>query len=138
MPRKQRDYKAEYAKAKAKANASGYKSEREYKRARKTLRLPPRTSPVPKRVYERLNATDPILSRLRRESQAWSDAHSKSGRSKYDHRMSDDKLRLYHLAFVDPVTGETKRKRYLKKKAALRAYLVPDHVDDKEWNEKYW
>ena len=105
MARKPRDYKAEYATAKRHATRAGYKSEREYKRVRKELNLPPRTSPVPKRVLE-LNP----ITRLRRESQKWSDEHSHRYNSRYRKTMTDAEVEAYHAAFPGqydiPLDGE--------------------------------
>ena len=94
MARKPRDHAAEYAAAKRRATRAGYTSQREYKKVRKELNLPPRTMPVPKRVLE-LNP----ITRLRRESQKWSDEHSHRYNSRYRKTLTDAEVEAYHAAF---------------------------------------
>lgn len=123
MARKTRDYKAEYAAAKRRATRAGYKSEREYKRVRKELALPPRTMPVPKRILE----ANPITA-LRRQSQAWSDAHSKRKNSRYRPSMPDAQVVKYHAAFVEADISDA------AKVARIKRYLVPDLMTEDEYD----
>lgn len=131
MARKKRDYKTEYAAAKRRAQAAGYKSQREYKAVRKSLSLPPRTSPVPKRVIEsqRVGVTSAAndysrrMSRLRREARSWSDKHSHIARSRYTPSMSDEQVSDYHNAYVERPTGLSRRKAALEKRRRIHHYL---------------
>ena len=118
MARKPRDHAAEYAAAKRRATRAGYKSEREYKKVRKELNLPPRTMPVPKRVLE-LNP----VTRLRRESQKWSDEHSHRYNSRYRKTLTDAEVEAYHAAFVEPLAlaGEQLDR---EKRKRIHHYLV--------------
>lgn len=120
--RKPRDYKAEYAATVARARAAGYKSEREYKKVRRELNLPPRTMPVPKRVLE-LNP----LTRIRRENQAWSDAHSLRSNSKYHREFTDDQAERYHRAFVEDIPDTPEK---LKR---IHDFEVPFLMSELEW-----
>ena|SRR6266540_3888185 len=126
MARKARDYKAEYRAAKLRATRAGYKSEREYKRVRRELALPPRTMPVPKRILE----TNPIVAR-RRESQRWSDAHSHKDTSRYSPSLTDRQAELYHAAYVAPYG---KRMSDAKRLDLIHDYLVPDWMSQDEWD----
>lgn len=144
MARRKRDYKAEYAASKRRATNAGYKSEREYRRVRKQLNLPPRTSPVPKRIIrnvrpEAINSgrTSSELSRLRREAKQWSDTHSLRKTSKYRDSMSDEEVRRYHRAFVQPVNEGSRRERARERRRRIQEWLVPDFMDYDEWASKY-
>lgn len=139
MPRKQRDYKAEYQARKRKATQLGYTSEREYKRARKALATPRRQNPLPKAQALAISPTLSIpISRIRRASQRWSDAHSRVINSQYDPSMTDDQARRYWRAFVEDIPGVGKSKsRQKEKRNRIHDYLVPDIMDEKEWTGKY-
>jgi len=138
VARKQRDYKAEYAAAKARATRAGYKSEREYKRVRKELKLPPRTSPVPKRIVENVKpGITADMSQMRRECQRWSDGHSRVDNSKYRPTMTNDQVRRYHKAFVEKPKGKTRKERSRNKYDAIHDYIVPDLMDEQEWERGY-
>lgn len=128
MARKARDHKAEYAAAKRRATRAGYQSQREYKRVRKELNLPPRAMPVPKRVLE-LNP----ITRLRRESQQWSDEHSHRYNSRYRKTLTDDQVERYHAAFVEDIPLEGERLDR-EKRRRIHRYLVPDLVKPIEWD----
>jgi len=123
MARKQRDYKAEYRAAKLRATRAGYKSEREYKRVRRELALPRRAMPVPKRILQ----ANPVVAR-RRESQRWSDEHSRRRNSRYSPSMSDADAERYWLAFVEPGIVDSEKHRRLK------AFLVPLRVAPDDWD----
>jgi len=129
-PRKARDYKAEYAAEKLRATRAGYKSQREYKRVRKELNLPPRTMPVPKRVLE-LNP----ITRIRRENQRWSDEHSRRFNSRYQRTFTDDQAERYHAAFTDqeniPLEGEQLDREIRRR---IHRFLVPDRIKPWEWD----
>lgn len=145
MARKKRDYKAEYAAAKRRATAAGYKSTREYTAVRKGLKLPPRTSPISKPIAEKITpgitatsvSANTALSRMRREAKKWSDVHSHSHRSRYSPSMSDDQLRKYHYAYVEKVPKNSRRKMANEKRERIRQYLVPDYLNQSEWESKY-
>jgi hypothetical protein len=126
MARKKRDYKAEYAAAKRRATRAGYKSEREYKTTRKLAQLPPRTSLVPKRIFA---GNDPAL---RQEAREWSAIHSRRPNSKYRENMSDDQVRRYHKAFVEPL-DEVDSATTREKLKRIKAFMVPEIVKDDEW-----
>lgn len=141
MARKQRDYKAEYARAKARATRAGYKSERQYKAVRKTLQLPRNAPVIPAwvaapDVTATATATGGI-GRLRRESREWSQKHSKVANSRYRASMTDEQVERYHRAFVVKPVGKTRYERNRNKYEAIEAYLVPDLLDEKEWESKY-
>lgn len=146
MPRRQRDYKAEYAATKRRVRASGYKSEREYRAVRKQLKLPPRTSPVPKRIQERIqpgitaSATTSAgrIARLRRESHHWSDQHSHVKNSRYFKSFTDAQVERYWQAYVEyPVPGTNRKNRAQEKARRLKTFLYPDFLTLEEWEENY-
>ena len=143
MARKPRDYKAEYARSKARAKSLGYRSQREYKRTRANVRaanpeFTSRTKLPPKSEVSALfGEVFSSVSRLRREAEEWSNKHSHSPRSAYKPSMTDAQVRKYHRAFVEkPDTGSRRRNKKQKMKW-LRDYLVPDLVDDDEWTQNY-
>lgn len=146
MARKRRDYKAEYAASKERATRAGYKSVSEYRSVRKALRLPPRTSPVPKRILEAqpgntvsgATANANRMARLRRASRAWSDAHSKVANSRYSPRFSDAQVERYYAAFVDKeIPGKNRQERKASKADRLRQFLYPDFLTKDEWEQHY-
>lgn len=145
MVRKKRDHKAEYARRKARAKAAGYSGVTQYRRARKVLALPPRTSPVPKSVLERTapDTVDRITitpdRRLRNESAAWSNTHSRVTNSQYDPSFSMARVRDYHKAFVDRLENLSRRKRAQGKRKNIYHYLVTwcGMPADKEWDEAW-
>ena len=143
MPRRQRDYAAEYRRAKERATRAGYQSERQYKRARKALDLPRNAPIIPVGIAAPKAApAEPAyaaeMRRLRREAKRWSDRHSRVGNSRYRPSMTDDQVRRYHRAFVEPPPGSPRGKPYKRAKLArIRDYLVPDILDDREWDGKY-
>ncbi len=147
MARKPRNYKAEYAAAKQRATRAGYKSERQYKAVRKSLALPPRTSPIPRKVLERERGTNAVpvasaaaraLSRKRHEAKAWSDRHSRVERSKYHPRMSDPQVERYWRAYVDKnIEGNNRLERKREKNQRLYEFLVPDYMTEEEWEQFY-
>lgn len=141
MARK-RDYKKEYAASKAKAKAAGYKSQREYRKARKDLGLKGRgVSPLHKATKAKMYpvATPPqTLRKIRRLCQEWSDEHSQNDRSKYNPQWSDAKVLKYYIAFVvRPDQKLSRRKRKKQKLQWLHDYLVPDWMDEIEWQTNY-
>lgn len=139
MARKKRDYKAEYQARKRKATQLGYKSEREYKRARKTLSTPRNQAPPAKEEATKLAPTLGIsISRIRRESKRWSNKHSHVPNSKYRDSLTDDQARRYWRAFVEDIPGVGRSKsRQKEKRNRIHDYLVPDLIDEKEWTGKY-
>ncbi len=147
MARKPRDYKAEYAAAKRRATASGYKSEREYKQVRKALKLPRTAQPAPRRILEktaprklaRATNAPKVASQRRREAREWSDKHSHRPHSRYSPKMSDRQVALYHKAFVEPLPPELyysdQREWERRKLARIKDYLVPDLLPtEDDWN----
>lgn len=144
MARKARDYKAEYARSKARAKAAGYQSEREYKAVRKSLKLPRNAAPVPRRILEtekplavsRAKVEARHMQRLRRESKRWSDTRSRVPSTKYNPRLTDDQVERYHRAFVEKIDTRTKRGK-AEKLRRLRDFMVPDFLGEAEWEGKY-
>lgn len=133
MARRKRDYKAEYATRKAKAQKAGYKSVREYSRVRKDLALPRRSSPIPKRILS-TEGNNPRIARLRSESKRWSDKHSQRAHSRYRPELTDAQVERYWLAFVDEPTNRTIAEREFEKRIRIKKYLVPDFLPgEAEW-----
>lgn len=143
MVKRKRDHKAEYAARKAKAQARGYTSVRETRRARKVLNLPRRRHTPPKRVVERYNPSlmdsfEARESKLRREARKWSDAHSRVDRSKYRDDMTNKELRAYHKAFVERPTGLSRRKAARAKRARIKSYIMDTYgMSEVEWAAAY-
>lgn len=145
MARKKRDYKAEYAAAKRRAQSAGYKSEREYKAVRKALGTPRNAAPAPRRIIaaaapETLNsaaANARSMASLRREAKAWSDRHSVRSTSRYTSRMTDEQVIRYHHAYVERIDGLSRRSYQREKRARIHDFLVPDFISDKEWKSTY-
>jgi len=129
MARK-RDHKAEYAAAKRRAKAAGYKSQREYKTVRKTLSLPPRAMPVPKPIYET------SYPWKRAESKRWSKEHSRRYTSKYRDSLTDEQVEMYWRAYVEEFDESGKVGATAKRKR-IHDYLVPDIISEREWRGDY-
>src|SRR5688572_10698482 len=99
MARRNRDYAKEYAAAKKRANAAGYKSQREYKQARKRLGVKgARVSPVPKRV-----ASSIISAGADRDTRArqWSNRHSKVTESRWSDTFNETQREAYFNTYVN-------------------------------------
>lgn len=131
MASRKRDYAAEYARAKAKAQAAGYKSQREYKRAR--AGLTGRVSPVPKTVRDKIRDAD---------SKAWSNKHSKSPSSKFNTRWGRERRDAYYQVFVEPYNNpqrpkDAKDTSDVRWRKELHKILVPRVYSDAEFNERY-
>jgi hypothetical protein len=143
MAKKPRDYKAEYRRTKERIRAKGYESEREYKRIRKELSLPKRAPAPDKSELQRERPSlfaqreRSILPRLRRESKAWSNAHSHTGSSRYSDSMSDDEVRRYHRAFVERIETGSRRGKAREKRRRIREWIVPAFLDQQEWEQNY-
>ena len=138
---KKRDYKAEYAAAKARAKRAGYASQREYRAARKEAGLKGgNVSPLRKSTKQRMypNGMPPARGNLfkRAMSKIWSDKHSQSVRSGYNDSWSDEKVDLYYSAFVEEKEGSRRTKSKLKRDA-IRDWLVPQWMDHLEWEQIY-
>ena len=133
MARKKRDYKAEYATRKARAQKAGYTGVRDYSKARKALKLPPRTSPIPKQILAREGST-PSMARMRMECLLWSNAHSRRPHSEYSPSLTDVQVERYWLAYVDTPEGATPAIVDFNKRIRIKRYLVPDFLPgEKEW-----
>ena len=146
MARKQRDYKAEYRRSKERAQASGYKSEREYKAVRKALGTPRGAMPAPRRVMaaaapERLNAAQAearAIAAKRRAAASWSKKHSHVGTSAYTKRMTDSEVEAYYRAYLEPLTGLSKKTARDEKRRRIKEYMVSQGLmTPSEWEEKY-
>lgn len=162
-PARSRDYKAEEARRNAKAKQLGFSSRAQLRRAQKYGYQPPRVGkstrgpikptkaakvtpavlrrysakpPPPVRVVQTAISTATRIDKIRRENQAWSNAHSRVPTSKYDPEFNANTARRYHAAFVDPDTKAYKIENGLD---SLREYLVDDmgFYDDVEFDERY-
>ncbi|HEY6022366.1 MAG TPA: hypothetical protein VIY48_21650 [Candidatus Paceibacterota bacterium] len=128
MPRK-RDYKAEYARRKAKAVSLGYRSPREEYRARKSLNFT-RQFPSLKRSELPDFSLDALSVAAKRrrfaEAKAWSDRHSRTKASKFRANMSNAQFDSYYRAFVEPhiQLGPSRRKRAIERKRRIREYML--------------
>lgn len=140
MARK-RDYKAEYARRKLRAQSRGYRSPREEGRARKALGLPRSFRSVPRNdlpptVVERI--TGAYMKRLRQESKDWSAGHSHTARSRFNNRWTNRQVEAYHRAYVERVTEGSRRGKSKEKSRRISEY-VHDWTDigEKEWTQEY-
>jgi len=122
VARKPRNYAAEYAARKRRATELGYKSEREYKGARKRAEITRRELPPPKETL------------LRREAKRWSDEHSLRRNSRYSDTLTVEQVERYHRAFVERLPKRNARTDSREKMRRIRDYLVPDFLDEKEWD----
>lgn len=160
-----RDYRAEEARRNAKAKQLGFTSRAQQRRAqRHGLKLPrtgssPRSPikvtpgapklvtpavlrrysarpPTPPRVVQAIRQVTVPIAKIRRQSQAWSNAHSRVPTSKYDPDFTAATARRYHAAYVDPDTKAYKIENGLD---SLREYLVDDmgFYDDVEFDARY-
>jgi hypothetical protein len=133
VARKRRDYRAEYQARKQRATAAGYESVRQYGKVRKELNLPPRSSPVPKRIY--LSGTQ----LKRQQAERWSRAHSHVKRSRYKASFTNTELEAYWQAFVrPPEPGETRldRKFRTAKRKRVHDYLVGQGIiTEQQWRD---
>lgn len=128
-PRK-RDYKAEYARAKARAQKAGYQSPYEYKKARKQLRLKPTQKIIPK---DQLRGMTPQQYREMKDARLWSLKHSRQAKTKFNPNMSPQQQRDYVQAFVNR-KGRTS-KEVLKD---LEHYLTTyEDMTDEQFDELY-
>lgn len=139
MPRKQRDYAAEYAAAKRRATAKGYKSEREYKAVSKATggKAPDRRALSEEFIADAKKERSAI-SKLRKEAREWSTKRSHVDTSRYSSRMTDAQARAYHDAFVNRPEGDRRSKKYKAEKLRrMRKYLVPQLMTGAEFDERY-
>lgn len=76
------------------------------------------------------------IRQVRRESKAWSDAHSRSPYSAYSPKYEGRKLRRYYDAFVNPSTRANRIENGL---ASLYTWLVDEqeYYTAQEFDEKY-
>jgi hypothetical protein len=119
VPKRQRDYKAEYRRSKEIARERGFRSQREYKKARKELSLPRRAQ---------------VSRNSKRDAnKQWSKDHSRLPTSKWSSRFSDKRNDLYYQAFVKQYDNRA------DKLDALYAYLVDEYdlVSEDEWAQNY-
>lgn len=159
-PRRSRDYKAEEARRNQTARALGFTSRAQMRRAQRhgykptrkgeSPRAPIRVTPEAKVTPAKLRrySAKPIqyisgpgggvddVRRLRREAQRWSNTHSRVETSHYDPSWPAKRVRLYHAAFVNPLTRAWKIENGLD---SLRDFLVDDmgFYDDVEFDERY-
>lgn len=129
---RKRDHKEAYARRKARSQSRGYKNPGEEYRARKALGLnlpgfrrasTPNRRSLPSYALEAI--TGRRASRLRQESQAWSDAHSHVKSSRYRGSFSVRRTEDYHHAYVErPNPNLSRRKRAIAKRVAIYNYLV--------------
>jgi hypothetical protein len=130
MARQPRDHAAEYARRKAKAQAAGYRSLREAKQARKTLRLPRNKPLIPK---AKLLGKTPQEYRENKDVRAWSLKHSRKARSKYKPGRDKEYQEKYFRAFVN-----RKGRDHEEIMQDLKDYLTEyEDLTDEEWEEKY-
>lgn len=121
--RKPRDYKAEYARAKARAKAEGYRSERQRKAARRAGR----------ERQARTNKTVTYGSfKVNRDVQSavWSIQHSRQPVTEFDDKWTDAQKNEYYRTFV----GDYRK----TKKNDILNYLIqwyPERAD--EWRQLY-
>ena len=131
MARK-RDYKADYARRKARALGKGYKSVREERQARQALGL---TRPEFRRTstpgkgwlpdYAIAALGGGRIKRLRAEAKEWSDKHSHVKASRYRANFSNAQVEAYHAAYVQrPDPNLSRRKRAIAKRISIYNYLV--------------
>lgn len=126
MVRKKRDYKAEYARRRARSLSLGYKSPRQEYRARKAVGMDRsfpslRRSELPDFVINVLSGDD--IARIRRENAEWSKGHSWVKESKYTGRMSNRQARDYNHAYVQRVKEGSRRGKAKEKKLRIFRYL---------------
>lgn len=126
MPRKQRDYRAEYARRRARSQSKGYKNPFQERKARKLLGLP-RDFPTPHRKYFPDNKLDRLLRtdihRIGQESIKWANEHSHRPETKFPSHGSDEQKRRFKEAFVDK---QPKGRKGSKQKQTL----IYDYLDD--------
>lgn len=140
MARRKRDYKAEYARRKARSHTLGYRSPREEYKARKALNLP-RDFPsmerkwLPDHAVEKLDGTR--LRRLRKESQDWSNVHSHVNASRYSPRWGEERVEAYHHAFVQRVLFGSRRGKAKEKKLRIFEYIKRYINPDAEWSSEW-
>lgn len=116
MAKRVRDHKAEYARRKAKAQASGYKSVRQYKTARKTLALPRNES-----------VTD-----YKSASRQWSKDHSRLKTSRFNSNFKPERVTDYYNAYVRPYKTRAERLD------AIHDYLMKYNlITEDEWKQNY-
>ena len=131
MARKPRNYKAEYARRKARSQAKGYRNPGEEYRARKALALTTsgfRRASTPHRRSLPSYAIDALtgarMSRIRSESKKWSDDHSHVRASRYRANWGSKRVEAYYNAYVRrPDPSLSRRKRAIAKRLAIYDYL---------------
>jgi len=144
MAKRFRDHRAEYARQKAKAQAAEYRSQREYKRARKAAGItrrdpvPPKSS-LPERIQSSIvRETD--ITRMKRESRRWSNKSSWVEHSKFnpDNDWTEDQIRRYHQAYLVPIPkGLSRREKKAWKLDQMHDFLVPDFMTEEQWKQLY-
>jgi hypothetical protein len=135
MAKRKRDYKAEYARSKARSQSRGYTGPRQEKRARKAVGL---TRGFPSLRFDELpdfaieQVSGRRIARMREEARYWSDNHSHVKASRYSGNMSNDQVEQYHAAYVQqPDTYRdsngkplSRRMRAKEKKIRIYRYLT--------------
>lgn len=137
--RRQRDYRAEEARRNERARALGFTSRAHMRRALRQGWSPVRATGSARSMIVGANEPAPpplSVEPLRRESQEWSDRHSRVPTSRYHPEWDSGTVRTYHRAFIN---NETKASRIENGFAALRAFLVGDrgYYTDQEFDERY-
>jgi hypothetical protein len=140
MPRKQRDYRAEYQRRKSLAQSRGYSGPYQQSKARKILKLPRDFAPIqrkdlPKSTLDRLLRTD--IHKVGEQSLSWANEHSHMKETKYPSHGSDEQKRRFKEAFVDKPPkgrrgGKIKQDRIY---AYLDDYFPRD--DGQSWAQYY-
>ena len=142
-----RNYKAEYAAVKERARKAGYPSVRAYKKARKDSGLTGirNVTPLHRRTYETIypggvqeSERKQRIQRMREESERWSNHHSHSKRSIYRRNMTDAQVEKYYAAYVKSSDqGLSRREKQKQRLDWMHDYLVPDFMDEEEWEQTY-
>lgn len=145
MP-KRRDYKAEYAATKARAQAGGYASEREYRKARRAANTPRGAMPVRRGQLEAIQpgalergaAAIREDRRLRRVARAWSDKRSHVPETQYRKTFDEPTVEAYVDVWVNKPkrVGPGAHDLHIQK---MREYLVDrmGYMTDEEFRERY-
>jgi len=143
---KRRDYAAEYAATKRRAQSAGYQSERQYRKARKAVQTPKRAMPIRRETLETLEPG--ALERggaairedraKRKKARKWSEKRSHEPTTRYSAKFPAEQVDAYIDTWVDKPKrhGPGAKRAHLDR---MENYLVDvaKYMTRTEFNELY-
>lgn len=128
--RSNRDYRAEYAARNARAQALGFESYSQLRRAQERQEFSRRIGPAFPSYAKAGFRTQEDYQQSRKEAQQWSKRHSQKESSAYVKGMNAEQLAAYNQAFIN-----TRFTSHAQRIEELRYYLVDvmEYMTDEEF-----